>query len=43
MIIKGRGGCGRWFRLMIIYSLVYLFKIMVEPIQFIPVQLVSDI
>jgi len=26
-------GCGRWFRLEIIYSLFYFFRVMVEPVQ----------
>jgi hypothetical protein len=36
-------GCGRWFRLQIIYSLFYFFRVMVEPVQFILVQSVSGI
>ena len=40
---KGEGGCRCWFRLEIIYSLFYIFKVMVEPVRFIPVQMVLGI
>lgn len=41
---RGRGGSGYWFKLKIIYSFLYFFRVMVQPIfQFIPVYLISGI